>query len=286
MFAARAPGDLDGAAGDDGEKFTINYRTEMALRFLTAGESHGKALLVFRGLPGPGASPADINQNWRAAARPRRGNRRNRNRRSRFWPAYAMESRTGCRSADFKNWERSCRRNANGAVEGVEVPRPNHGRRDQIPLHDMRNVLERSSARSGCGSRSARSPEISQSLRHKRGQPRRADRASQRRHAVCGAQRAGRRSPVRCTNALTEKKMVAVIDKAGRRHQASLRGVRSGHGGAGFLCPMGSCLKGRSRLRSCRSTPSRASNRVLCGRGPSRLLGSRRVCAGRQKSRV
>lgn len=134
----------------------------MSLRFLTAGESHGKALVgILEGLPaGLRLSASDIQE--QLARRKRgygRGNRQKietdevrilsgvRHGRTLGSPvALLIENR------DFKNWERVMGAEpVSGEVpRRVEVPRPGHADlvgKLKYGFDDMRDALERSSAR-------------------------------------------------------------------------------------------------------------------------------------------
>lgn len=207
----------------------------MALRFLTAGESHGKALLgILDGLPaGLDLSPEDIQTEL---ARRKRGHGRGNRQKI---ETDAVEILAGVRhgktlgspiglsiaNADFKNWGEimSAETPAGAALRKVEVPRPGHA--DLVGaikyrFDDMRNVLERSSAREtamrvavasvarkflkACGvTVASRVVEIGPA-KDKNPLP----------CPVAALNALADLSPVRCTDAAAEKKMVAVIDKA------------------------------------------------------------------------
>lgn len=207
----------------------------MPLRYLTAGESHGKALVgILEGLPsGLELSASDIQSEL---ARRKRGHGRGNRQKI---ETDAVEILSGVRhgktlaspialliaNADFKNWESIM---AVAPVAGpvsrrVEVPRPGHA--DLVGalkygFDDMRNVLERSSARE-TAMRVALGSAARKFLR------------------ACGVSIASRvveigavadvgpwngpasklnqaadLSPVRCTNAAAEKRMIAAIDQA------------------------------------------------------------------------
>lgn len=134
----------------------------MKLRFLTAGESHGKALVgILEGLPaGLALSDAPIKEQLARRKQGRgRGNRQK-------IETDAVEILSGVRKGktigspialliqnlDFKNWQDVMCVEDRGEPERrrVEVPRPGHADlvgKIKYRLDDMRDVLERASAR-------------------------------------------------------------------------------------------------------------------------------------------
>lgn len=134
----------------------------MNLRFLTAGESHGKALLgILEGLPaGLELAAADVQADlMRRKKGHGRGNRQK-------IEGDKVEILSGVRAGktlgsplallipnlDFKNWEgiMGAEPTDAAAARRVEIPRPGHADlvgKIKYGFDDMRNVLERASAR-------------------------------------------------------------------------------------------------------------------------------------------
>lgn len=209
----------------------------MSLRFLTAGESHGKALAgILDGLPaGLALSAADIQ---RELSRRKKGHGRGNRQKI---ETDAVEILSGVRrgrtlgspvallieNLDFKNWAKVMGvepgPDADPALRRVDVPRPGHA---DLPgklkygFDDMRDVLERASAREtamrvalGAVARkllSACGVVVASRVVAIGGEedPDPLPCAIDRLNALADA------SPVRCTDSVIERRMIQAIDGA------------------------------------------------------------------------
>ncbi len=207
----------------------------MALRFLTAGESHGKALVgIIEGVPaGLALTEADILADL---SRRKRGHGRgNRQKIETDRPQILSGVRRGLtlgspialliENLDFKNWEGVMGAEPASGPAGrvVRVPRPGHADLNgalKYRFQDMRDVLERSSARE-TAMRVALGA-VARKLLKECGVA-----VASRVTAIGAAKDAGPvpcavgelneladASPVRCTDSETERRMVAEIDRA------------------------------------------------------------------------
>ncbi len=207
----------------------------MSLRFLTAGESHGKALVgILEGMPsGLPLSVRDIREQLvRRKKGYGRGNRQKiENEGVEFLAGVRHGKTLGSPIAllvpnvDFKNWDRimSSELVRKGPQRRVDIPRPGHA--DFVGalkygFSDMRNVLERASAREtamrvslasvarvflkACGV-SVASRVIGIGEAYSDGPP------------LCNVSELNAladKSPVRCTDRSAEKSMMVMIDRA------------------------------------------------------------------------
>jgi chorismate synthase len=215
------------------------------LRFLTAGESHGPALMgILEGLPaGLALTKEDIqSQLLRRKKGHGRGNRQKIEGDEVELAAGVRHGRTLgsplgllIRNLDFKNWQGLMGAEpANGPVgRRVDVPRPGHADlvgKQKYGFDDMRDALERSSARetamrvalasaarvllSRCGVTVASRVVAVGSAGDEQDLPCRIAELNARADA----------SPVRCTNPAAEREMMAAIDHAAE-HRDTLGGV-------------------------------------------------------------
>jgi chorismate synthase len=211
-----------------------------ALRYITSGESHGKALVgILEGMPsGLSLSSGDIDRDLK-----RRQGGYGRGGRMKIESDHA-EILSGVRwgktigspialmivNKDFQNWSAGMSSDMSGAGSIPAVTRPRPGHADlagtiKYDHRDIRNILERSSAREtamrvalGAAARKFLAEfritvgsyvtQIGSMLSH------RAGIVTQDAKSLLAALRKAEQSPVRCPDEAASKKMVKLIDKA------------------------------------------------------------------------
>jgi chorismate synthase len=220
--------------------FTEYFNTMTALRYITAGESHGKALIgILEGMPsGLSLASADIDGDLK-----RRQGGYGRGGRMKIESDHA-EILSGVRwgktigspitllieNKDFKNWSAGMSSDSSGAGSIPAVTRPRPGHADLAGAitydhHDIRNILERSSAREtamrvALGAAAKRFlAEFgitvgSYVVQVGNSGMRRASVMSRDAKSLIVSFRKAEKSPVRCPDEAVSNRMVKLIDKA------------------------------------------------------------------------
>ena len=160
-FVKSGPAALKSRAMFDGN-YDIIREIMAALRYLTAGESHGKALIgILEGIPsGLGISPRDIDNDLvrRQAGYGRGGRMKIEADRAEILSGVRWGQTIGSPIAllienrDYRNWVKGMSFHAEdyGSIPAITQPRPGHADLSgslKYRHQDIRNVLERSSAR-------------------------------------------------------------------------------------------------------------------------------------------